>query len=104
MEESFYDGLTRSGIKWKVVQISNIIFYVNSVKDAPLGAGASLPGYMTSNHGLANLSRDDNLCFFRCLAVYQGAGRHRCEREAKKLFSRTIIVFILILFPTTLLV
>ena len=42
-EESFYNGLTRPDTKWKVVQISNITFYANSLKDAPLGAGASLP-------------------------------------------------------------
>ena len=42
-EESFYDGLIRPDTKWKVVQISNITFYANNLKDAPLGAGASLP-------------------------------------------------------------
>ena len=67
-EESFYDGLTRPDTKWKVVQISNITFYANILKDAPLGAGASLPSYITNNHGLANVSGNDNLCFFRCLA------------------------------------
>ena len=88
-EESFYDGLTRPDTKWKVVQISNITFYANSLKDAPLGAGASLPSYITNNHGLANVSGNDNLCFFRCLAVHRGSGRWwwRCEREAKKLFN-----------------
>ena len=88
-EESFYDGLTRLDTKWKVVQISNITFYANSLKDAPLGAGASLPRYITNNHGLANVSGDDNLCYFRCLAVHRGSGRwwRRCEREAKKLFK-----------------
>ena len=63
-KESFYDGLTRPETKWKVVQISNITFYANNLKDAPLGAGASLPSYITNNHGLANVSGDDNLCFF----------------------------------------
>ena len=82
-EESFYDGLTRTDTKWKVVQISNISVYVSSLKDALLGAGASLPDYITNNHGLANSSGDDKLCFFRCLAVYQGTDRHHCKREAK---------------------
>ena len=86
-EESFYDGLTLPVTKWKVVQIFNITFCVNSLKDAPLGAGAPLPDYILNNHGLANLSGNDNLGFFRCLAVYQGADRRRCEREAKKLFN-----------------
>ena len=86
-EESFYDVLTRPDTKWKVVQISNITFYANSLKDAPLGAGASLPSYIRNNHGLANVSGDNNLCFFRCLAVHRGTDRRRCEREAKKLFN-----------------
>ena len=86
-EESFYDGLTRPDTKWKMVQISNITFYANSLKDAPLGAGASLPSYITNNHALADVSGNDNLCFFRCLAVHRGADRHWCEREAKKLFN-----------------
>ena len=70
-----------------MVQISNITFYVNSLKDAPLGVGTSLPDYITNTHGLANVSGGDNLCFFRCLAVYQGADRHWCEHKAKKLFN-----------------
>ena len=89
-EESFYDGLTRPDMKWKVVQISNITFYANSLKDAPLGAGASLPSYIANNHGLANVSGDDNLCFIRCLAVHRGSGRWwwwRYEHETKKLFN-----------------
>ena len=86
-EESFYDGLTRPDTKWKVVQVSNITFYANSLKDAPLGAGASLPSYITNNHGLANVSGNDNLCFFRCLAVHRGADRRWYERETKKLFN-----------------
>ena len=70
-----------------MVQISNITCYANNLKDAPFGAGPSLPSYITNNHGLANVSGDDNLCFFRCLAVHRGADRHWCKREAKKLFN-----------------
>ena len=32
-------------------------------------------------------SADDHLCFFRDLAVFQGADSKRCENTAKKLFS-----------------
>ena len=75
------------------MQITNITFYVNTLKDAPLGAGASLPDYITNNHELAKVSGDDNLCFLRCLAVYQGANRHWCKREAKKLFNYCCVYF-----------
>ena len=92
-EESFYNGLIRPDTKWKVVQISNITFYANNLKDAPLGAGAFLPTYITNNFGLANVSGDNNLCFFRCLAVHRGTDRRRCEREAKKLFNDYCMYF-----------
>ena len=39
-----------------------------------------------NNHGLANVSAQDNLCFFRCLAVFRGANRRRCNRAAKQFF------------------
>ena len=83
---------------------ANITFYANSLKDAPLGAGASLPSYITNNHGLANISGNDNLCFFRRLAVHRGSGRWwwRCGREAKNCL--TIIACSLKLSPTPLLV
>ena len=86
-EESFYNVLNRLDTKWKVVQILNITFYANTLKNAPLGAGASLPSYITNNHGFENVLGDNNLCFFRCLVVCRGADRHWCKREAKKLFN-----------------
>ena len=72
-EESFFDKINRSDTKWKVVDIPNITFYVNHVKDAPLGAPIFLPDYIKNNHGLRNVSSSDNLCFFCCLAVYHDA-------------------------------
>ena len=75
-EESFFDKINRPDTKWRVVDITNITFYVNHLKDAPLGAPIALPVYITNNHGLRNVSADGNLCFFRCLAVHQGANPH----------------------------
>ena len=68
-EESIYDGLSRLDTKWKIVQISNITFYANSLKDAPLGTRGMFPDHIKNNHGLLNVSGDNNLCFFRCLAL-----------------------------------
>ena len=92
-EESFYDGLTRPDTKWKVVQISNITFYVNTLKDTPFGAGASLPDCITNNYRLTYVSGDDSLHFFRCSAIYQEANTRRCKREAKKLFNDYFVYF-----------
>ena len=63
-EESFYDGLSRPDTKCKIVQISNITFYANSLKDAPLDARVTFPDHIKNNHGLLNVSGDNNLCFF----------------------------------------
>ena len=101
-EESFYDGLTRPDTKWKVVQISNITFYANSLKDAPLGAGASLPSYITNNHGLANVSGNDNLCFFDVWPSIKELIDIGVNVKPKNCLM--IIACILILFPTLLLV
>ena len=85
-EKSFFDKINHPDTKWKVVDIPNIIFYVNHVKDAPLGAPIFLPEYIKNNHGLRNVSADDHLCFFRCLAVHQGADRRWCKQPAINLF------------------
>ena len=85
-EENFIESITRPDTKWKIVQISNITFYVNHLQDAPLGGSVGLPDFIVNNRGLANVSAEDNLCFFRCLAVFRGADRHRCNRAAKQLF------------------
>ena len=85
-EESFFDKINRPDSKWEVVDIPNITFYVNHVKDAPLGAPIDLPDYIKNNSGLRNVSSGDNLCFFRCLAAHRGADPHWCEQPAKNLF------------------
>ena len=85
-EESFMENITIPDTKWKVIQISNLTFYINHLQDAPLGAPIDLPDFIMNNHGLANVSAEDNLCFFPCLAVFRGADRHQCNRAAKQLF------------------
>ena len=45
-EESFFDKINCPDTKWKVVDIPNITFYENHIKDAPLGALISLPDYI----------------------------------------------------------
>ena len=85
-EETFFDKTNRPNTKWRVVDITNISFYINHVKDAPLGAPIDLFHYIKHNHGLRNVSSSNSLCFFRCLAVHQGANPYRCEKAAKNLF------------------
>ena len=85
-EESFIENITRPDTKWKVIQISNLTFYINHLQDAPLGAPIDLLDFIMNNHGLANVSAEDNLCFFRCLAVFRGTDRRYCNRATKQLF------------------
>ena len=92
-EESFFEKINRPDSKWKVVDIPNITFYINHLKDAPLGAPIFLPDYIKNNHGLRNVSADDHLCFFRCLAVHRGADPRWCEKTAKNLFRKYCIHF-----------
>ena len=87
-EESFFEKINHPNSKWKVVDIPNITFYINHIKDAPLGAPIFLPDYIMNNHGLRNVSSSDNLCFFCCLAVHQGADPRWCEKTAKNLFYK----------------
>ena len=92
-EESFLDKINRPDTKWKIANITNITFYINHIKDAPLGAPIFLPDYIKNNHGLRNVRAGDHLCFFRCLAVHQGANPHWCEQPAKYLFRKYCIHF-----------
>ena len=63
-EESSYDGLTRPDTKCKIVQISNVTFYANNLKYAPLGARVTFPDHTKSNHGLVTVLGDNNASFF----------------------------------------
>ena len=45
-EEPFFDKINRPDTKWKIVNITNITFYVNHMKDAPLGAPVDLLNYI----------------------------------------------------------
>ena len=69
-EEMFFDKINRPNTKWKIINITNITFYVNHLKGASFGAQVDLPHYIKNNHGLKNVSSSDNLCFFRCMAVH----------------------------------
>ena len=86
-EENFRHTLSQPDTRWEFVQLTNITFYVYKLKDAPLGAPMSLPDFLRFNRGLANVSGNDNLCFFCCLAVHKGVDRRWCEREAKQFFT-----------------
>ena len=54
----------------------------------PLGGAIKLPAFIMNNRGLENVYTENNLCFFRCLAVFRGSDRHLCNRAAKELLHK----------------
>ena len=74
---------------------TNVEFYVTHLYNTPIGTSIVLPSYLKNNKGLISLvnSRqtgrpfNDNLCFFRCLALHRGDPIGRLENRTKELFQ-----------------
>jgi len=86
------EKIERPDTKWVLVTIINIIFFVSLLPDISIGGGVKLPAFIANNKGLHALVKrhsrvyDDNLCLFRCLAVFHGEPLEGCERAAKDKF------------------
>ncbi|KAL9961202.1 hypothetical protein ACROYT_G030103 [Oculina patagonica] len=80
----------RPSSKWVVDTVTNITFYITKIRGHPIGCGCDLPGYLRNNPGLIALDRhrrtgrpfNDNLCFFRALALHNGCHTKNLERDA----------------------
>ena len=79
-EESFIENITRPHTKWK--NFKHYLLHQSFARRARI----PLPDFIMNNHGLANVSAEDNLCFFRCLAVFRSADHRGCNCAAKQLF------------------
>ncbi len=63
----------RPDTKWVVHAVTNVTFYVNKLRNHPIGCGLELPAYILNNDAIAALQKDknhhfqytDNLCLFR---------------------------------------
>ena len=82
------DNIKRPNTKWAFVKFSSI--EVKAVIDnQPLLGTGPLPDWLRGlAHGPYMVSLDtfgDNLCLWRCIAVYQGSRSDRCTRVAKLL-------------------
>ena len=62
-DESFPDFISRPDTKRRLHQITNLLFFINHLKHAPLGALLPLPKFIKHNRGLINVLGDDTLCF-----------------------------------------
>ena len=77
--------------------MTNVTFFVNRIIDHPIGCVRStpLPLYIKKNKAVIGLEKEpnnskrynDNLCFFRCLALHRGCDRYRLEPEVKTLYE-----------------
>ena len=83
--------------KYTFVRITNVRYFVSKVLRCPIGAPSEFPAYLKNNKGLISLvSRkgkpyNDELCFFRCLALFQGANTCSLELKAKELFTKYLV-------------
>ena len=87
------DRVTYPNTKFVYVKTTNVIFYLTKLVGTPIGSGLNLPNYLLHNKGLISLIKSrktgkpylDNLCFFRCLALFRGFEPINLERETKRL-------------------
>ena len=92
-DENFLDSVSRSDTKWRLYQITNLLFFVNHLKHVPLGAPLPLPNFVKYNRGLITVSGDENLCFLCCLAIFKGANNRYCKTKTRELFTQCAMNF-----------
>ena len=92
-----YARQQRPDTKWTVNNIVATTFFVNPLEDFPIGSvGDLIPDSIKNNKYIFTLTKDkhhnfeytDNLCFFRCLALHQGATTHSLQTPTKQLYSQ----------------
>jgi len=82
------DNIQRPNTKWVFVKFSSIEVKAVLDNQPMLGTGPLPEGLRNLAHGPHMVSLDtfrDNLCLWRCIAVYQGSRPDRCTRAAKLL-------------------
>ena len=86
----------RPNSKWVVDVITNVTWFVWKIRDHPIGRGKYLPGHIAENRGIDAVENnaktgkpyEDNLCFFRCLALYNGCHTKNLERDAQYYYQQ----------------
>ena len=86
----------RPNTKYSVEKITNTSFYIYPMADFPMGSGDTpLPAYFSKCRGLHTLRNDkngkpytDQKCFFRCLALFQGAKINKLAEKTQILLRK----------------
>ena len=92
-ELDLMNHITYPNSKFSFVRITNVSYFLTKMIKCPIGAANNFPAYLKNNRGLNSLVSyrgkpyEDQLCFFRCLALYMGANLNALERKAKELFE-----------------
>ncbi|KAK7093429.1 hypothetical protein V1264_007188 [Littorina saxatilis] len=92
-----YAKQQRPDSKWGVYGATCTSFVINPVTDFPIGcSNCRIPEEIRNCPGINILNKDenhffeynDNLCFFRCLALHQGTLLHSLTNPTKALYNR----------------
>lgn len=92
-----YARQQRPDTKWVVHSITSTSFYCTKLNDFPIGCCKTpIPNYIKRNKGIISLEHDnkrlfkfqDQKCFFRALALHQGATVRNLARPANRLYKR----------------
>ena len=86
----------RPNSKWVVDLVTNVTWFVSKIRDHPIGRGKHLPGYVVDNRGIEPLENnvktgkpyEDNLCFLRCLSLYNGCHTRNLERDTQYYYQQ----------------
>ena len=86
----------RPNSDWVCEHVTNATFFLNRIVQHPIGCvGVTLPDYVKNNKAIVGLTKDehsvtynDNLCFFRCLALHRGCDVRRLETTVVTLYAK----------------
>ena len=86
----------RPNSRWIVDQVTNVTFFVTKLRQHPIGKSTLLPSFIVNNKAVVSLEYDkksglrynDNLCFFRCLALHNGCHTKNLKRDTSHYFER----------------
>ena len=86
----------RPNSKWVVDLVTKVTWFVWKPRDHPISRGKDLPHYSVENRGIDALETNaqtgkpyqDNLCFFRCLALHNGCHTKNLERDTKHYYQQ----------------
>ena len=76
--------------------MTNVTFFITKLRGHPVGRGSDLPPYLSKINGSLPLdgnarkskSYNDNLCFFRALALHNSCHSKNLERNAKHYYEQ----------------